>query len=177
MKLNFSRKVFFVAPVISIISVGLMILFMNTIKKNTNPFPQNKEPEIGSIPTDKIAVVEIKNNTRKITTVLNDHGFTPAVLVLEKNRETLWIIKVSKIRPEDHSIIFPVNNYKITLKNGTNEYKFTPVKNFIFRSGTGSFNGYGKVVDDRHKIDRRAIKKEAAAIKLPKGFGSCCWIQ
>lgn len=161
--------------------VGFLLFVMKTM-----PFANHKEGIAGSgmktsvdgtIPTDKIARGEISHGIQKIENTLERSGFSPAILVLERNRKTIWVIQVKNINPPMNRIVFPADNSSLTLKKGRNEYCFTPVKNFIYRSGGNRFNGYGKVVADIHVVDNGAIRKEAANIRLPKGAGSCCWVR
>ncbi|NJD03719.1 MAG: heavy metal transporter [Ruminiclostridium sp.] len=127
----------------------------------------------GKIPTDEIAVGKIENGVQYVKINVNDYGFSPAVVVMQKGIETKWVINGEKLNSCNNSLIFPEYNAKIDLKADENEIAFTPEADFTFKCWMGMLHGYVKVVDDINNIDIDAIKKEVSRYK-PAGGGGCC---
>lgn len=128
----------------------------------------------GKIPTDEIAVGKIENGVQYVSIKVNDYGFSPAVIVIQKGIQTKWVINGEQLNSCNNSLIFPEYNAKMDLKSGENELKFTPEADFTFRCWMGMLNGYVKVVDDINKINLEDIKAEVGAYKPAGGSGGCC---
>ncbi|MCX7709129.1 MAG: sulfite exporter TauE/SafE family protein [Clostridia bacterium] len=132
----------------------------------------------GRIPTDEIAVAKIENGIQVVEMNVNDYGFSPAVMVMQKGVETKWVIKGEQINYCNNVLQFPEYNSKISLKDGDNEIKFTPESDFTFRCWMGMLNGYVRVVDDINKVNLEDIKDEIDNYEPPTGSGfgggGCC---
>lgn len=128
----------------------------------------------GKIPTDEVAVAEIKDGKQYVKINVNDYGFSPAVVVMQKGVETVWVINGEQLNTCNNRLNFPEYNAKISLKQGENELKFTPDGDFTFQCWMGMLNGYVKVVDDIQKANLDTIKKEVGNYTPPKGAGGCC---
>lgn len=129
----------------------------------------------GKIPTDEIAVGKIENGVQYVSIKVNDYGFSPAVVVLQKGIETKWVINGDQLNSCNSSLIFPEYASQIDLKSGENELNFTPKTDFTFKCWMGMLNGYVKVVDDINKINLDDIKVEVGEYKPAGGSsGGCC---
>jgi len=136
-----------------------------------------------SIPTDKIAVAEIKDGVQYVKIDMSTTGFSPAVVVLQSGIATTWIINGTKIDDSNSSVVFPKYNAQIDMKEGENPINFTPEADFDFSTIDNSLFGYVKVVDDINNVDINSIKSEVKkyvpTIQDNNGTGdtetpSCC---
>jgi len=130
----------------------------------------------GRIPTDEIAIGEIKDGVQYVSMDVNDYGFSPAVIVIQKGIETIWTINGEQLNTCNNMLIFPAYNAQVPLKQGENELEFIPESDFTFSCWMGMLNGYVKVVDDINDIDMDAIKKEIERYRPARGAGGCCGI-
>lgn len=130
----------------------------------------------GRIPTDEIAIGKIKDGIQYVSMDVNDYGFSPAVIVVQKGIETIWTINGEQLNTCNNMLIFPAYNAQVPLKQGENKLKFVPEGDFTFSCWMGMLNGYVKVVDDINDIDMDAIKKEIERYRPPRGAGGCCGI-
>lgn len=132
------------------------------------------------IPADQVAVAEIKDGIQYVSIDVNDKRFSPAVVVLQRDIETKWVINGKELNSHNNSMIFPIYNAGINLNEGSNEISLIPEIDFWFLCSSGELNGYVKVVDDIEKINIDDIKKEAENYKPPisssggAGGGASC---
>lgn len=112
-----------------------------------------------SIPTDKIAVAKVKDGAQTVEITLDDKGFSPAVVVMQKGLATSWNIN-GKVADNNNNVIFPLYYAQIAIQEGDNVITMTPDTDFDFFTDNNSFYGYVKVVDDINNIDIEAIKSE-----------------
>jgi len=137
-----------------------------------------------AIPTDKIAVARAAENIQTVETELNDDGFDPAIIVVQRGLPLLWTINNISLDPGNNSLIFPVYYAILETKQGGNGIQLIPDLDFEFSTGDNIFYGYVKVVDDINRIDVDAIKAEAAGhetMVYPQAYfematagGNCC---
>jgi hypothetical protein len=83
---------------------------------------------------------------QRVAINLNDEGFAPAILVVQRYVPAEWVIKIDSPDPGNKRLIFPAYYAQIDTEQGDNV-----------------FYGYVKVVDDITNINIGAIKAEAAA--------------
>ncbi|MHB1152514.1 MAG: urease accessory protein UreH domain-containing protein [Eubacteriales bacterium] len=112
------------------------------------------------IPTDKIAVAEIKDGKQVVKIDVEENKFSPSVIVMQSDIETTWIINYTKANTDINTLIFPLYNAQLSLIEGENTITLIPETDFDFSASDNSFYGYVKVVDDINKIDIAAIKEE-----------------
>jgi len=115
-----------------------------------------------TIPTEKIAVAEIKDGVQTVEINIDNQGFSPAVIVMQKGLATSWNIN-GKVVGSSNNILFPIYYAKIAIQEGENIISFTPDQDFDFFTEDNSFYGFVKVVDDINNIDIEAIKDEVKA--------------
>lgn len=131
------------------------------------------------IPTENIAVAEMKDGQQIITTGMKGTEFSPSVIVVQKDVPTTWTINLESDNGNGNAIVgFPTYNQQLTITEGENVINLSPKEDFEFSANDNSFFGYVKVVDDISKVDLEAIKKEISQYK-PTGWdsssaGGCC---
>ncbi len=129
----------------------------------------------GKIPTDNILVANVMNNEQILEVTVNDQGYTPAVLVVQKGLDTLIKFKAEKLSSCDSYVYFPDYGAGLDLSSGELETPWLkPGKDFTFECGMGMLHGYVKVVDDIKKVDLDAIKTEVENYKPQNNGSSCC---
>lgn len=132
----------------------------------------------GKIPTDDITVAQVKDGQQEVTVTVNNQGYTPAVVVLQKGVKAKIKFNPEQLSGCNSVVVFP--EYQGQLNISQNDQKetpwLTPEKDFTFQCGMGMLHGYVKVVDDINKVDLNAIKKEIQNYKPAKsaGGGGCC---
>jgi len=140
-----------------------------------NLIPKDPIPANYIIPTEEIAVATQKEDLQQVVIELTDEGFTPAVIVVQANIDTEWIIKNSSSKESNFKLLVPFYSTQATLANSENPLYFIPIADFDFSNGDNSFYGYVKVVEDINNIDLDAIKKEVSDFKTmiwpPETFG------
>lgn len=129
-------------------------------KALNQPIPVNY-----SIPTDEIGIAEQKDTHQQITINLTDDGFQPAVIVVQANIDTEWVINNTSSREANFNLLVPYYAAQVPLNSSENSLSLYPVGDFDFSNGDGTFFGYVKVVDDIHQVDIDAIKKEVTDFK------------
>ncbi len=133
------------------------------------------------IPTDKVAVAEIKDGVQTVKIDMDENRFSPAVIVMQSGVETTWIINGIRINSGNSTLLFPVYNAQVNMSVGENTIQLVPEEDFDFSTSDNSFYGYVKVVDDLSKADIEAIKKEVDQYVPTKqeivddtGLPNCC---
>ena len=150
-----------------------------------NASDQTPKPAKVKIPADDLSVAEIRDDessskTQNVSISLTDDGFTPAILVVQKDIQVEWEIDNQSDREENSTLIVPVYNQKGGLSRGSNTLGLYPDEDFEFSNGDNTSYGYVKVVDDINHIDPDAIKNEVSQYETqlyPESWfapASCC---
>jgi uncharacterized protein len=128
----------------------------------------------GNIPTDDIKIAEIKDGVQEITINVNDYGYSPAAVVLQKGAKVKFKFNPEKLNSCNNIVAFPAYGGQIDLSAGELETpELNVTEDFTFQCGMGMLNGYAKVVDDVNNIDIEAIKKEVESFVPAAGSGGC----
>jgi sulfite exporter TauE/SafE/copper chaperone CopZ/plastocyanin domain-containing protein len=114
------------------------------------------------IPTEKIAIAQIADNMQTVTIRLDDEGFEPAIVVMQKQLPALWTINIDSFDPGNSSIIFPAYYAIIETEQGENQLRLIPNEDFEFYTADSVFYGYVKVVNDITRVNVEGVKAEAA---------------
>jgi plastocyanin domain-containing protein len=117
----------------------------------------------GQIPMDALGVGEIRDGLQTVRVRVNDGGFEPTVLVLQKGIRTRWEFMGEKLNNCNFRIIIPDFGAKLQLRPGLNAVELTPEKGFGFSCWMGMLNGYVAVVDDVCSFDYNQIRRDVAA--------------
>lgn len=115
------------------------------------------------IPTDEVAVAEIKDAVQYVEISMDDKRFSPAVVVMQSGIETKWIINGKVMNSGNSVISFPKYNAQLSMREGENSITLIPDQDFDFSTSDNAFYGYVKVVEDIKDIDLKAIKREVKA--------------
>jgi sulfite exporter TauE/SafE/plastocyanin domain-containing protein/copper chaperone CopZ len=126
----------------------------------------------GNIPTDVIAIGEIKDGIQYVEMTVNDYGFSPAVFVLQKGVETHWTIYGEQLNSCNNKLLIADYNTRIGLQPGDNPLEFVPEEDFSFSCWMGMLNGYVRIVDDINKVNLEEVRKEVDAF-VPPTRGGC----
>lgn len=127
----------------------------------------------GKVPTDKTAVAEIRDGVQYVSITVNESGFEPALVVMQKDVKTVWTINGESLNGCNDSLIFSNDIAPLDLREGENIIGFTPTEDFSYSCWMGMLNGYVKVVDDLSNFDLAAVQQEVEKYEAPSG-GGCC---
>ena len=136
-----------------------------------------------NIPTDEIAVAQIAGDHQTVVMRLGDGGFTPSIVVMQRQIPAHWNIAVDSGNPGSRSLIFPAYYAALETKQGDNSIPIIPIHDFELSTADNTFYAYVKVVDDIKRVDIAAIKAEVAEFQTliypPAYFelansGGCC---
>jgi uncharacterized protein len=128
----------------------------------------------GKIPVDQVEVAQIKNGEQDLAVTVNDQGYSPAVLVVQKGVKTKIVFIGESLSSCNSTVVFPEYNGQLNLAAGqTVTPVLTPTADFTFQCGMGMLHGYVKVVDDINNINLDQIKNEVSQYKAASG-GGCC---
>lgn len=91
-----------------------------------------------------------------MTITVNDQGYSPTVIVLQKGVKFKIKFNTEKLNSCNTIVAFPEFQGQLDLSQANQiETPFlTPTKDFTFQCGMGMLHGYVKVVDDQ---DRRRV--------------------
>lgn len=123
---------------------------------------QSGEDQIAgySIPTDEIAIAEIKDDVQQVSITMEETYFSPAVIVIQSGLETELTINAKSINSVNGTLLFPYYGAFLTVEEGDNKAYLIPDRDFDFSSSDYSFFAYVKVVDKLTDIDVEKIKEE-----------------
>lgn len=127
-----------------------------------------------TIPTKELSIAKVEDGVQTVEISLEDTGFTPAVVVVQKGLETQWNINGKQVK-KNNSILFPRYNANLQVLQGDNKINFYPDQDFDFFTEDGVYYGYVKVVEDINNVDTKAIKQEVSKYRptdSPNNFTS-----
>ncbi|HEX9062423.1 MAG TPA: cupredoxin domain-containing protein, partial [Clostridia bacterium] len=130
----------------------------------------------GKIPTDDIGVAKVKDDKQEVTVTVNDYGYSPAVVVLQKGVKAKIKFNAQKLNSCNNVVAFPELQGEIDLQSQKETPWITPGKDFTFQCWMGMLHGYVKVVDDINKVNIDDIKNEVQNYRPASGSGrgGCC---
>ncbi|MEW6564443.1 MAG: sulfite exporter TauE/SafE family protein [Spirochaetota bacterium] len=128
----------------------------------------------GKVPAETIGMPVIKDGIQYITITVNDAGYFPAAVVLQKGMQGVIKFNPEAISSCNSPVVFPELRGTLDLSKGQLE---TPpiliTEDFTFQCWMGMLHGYVKVVDDLSKINIDKIRTELENYRA-SGGGSCC---
>jgi len=129
----------------------------------------------GKIPVDLIQVARFAGEGQEAEVVVNDQGYTPAVLVVQKGVKAKIRFAAEKLNSCNYLVYFPEYQGGLDLSQGRLETPYLEVsEDFTFECGMSMLHGYVKVVDDITRVDLAAVRKQVASFKPAAGAGGCC---
>ncbi|MCX7922270.1 MAG: sulfite exporter TauE/SafE family protein [Clostridia bacterium] len=128
----------------------------------------------GNIPTDDMQIAQVKDGIQEITIKVNDEGYSPAVVVVQKGVKAKIKFDTEKLNSCNNVVVFPEYRGQLNLDGGKKETPYiTPEQDFTFQCWMGMLNGYVKVVDDINNINIDDIKKEVDDYEPASSGGGC----
>jgi Uncharacterized conserved protein len=132
----------------------------------------------GRVPADTIGMPVVKDGVQEITITVDNRGYTPAAIVLQKGMKAVIKFKASQLSSCNNVVMFPEYNGGLDLSKGQLETPaLTISQDFTFQCWMGMLHGYVKTVDDLAKVDVKKVKAEVAAYRASSssgGAGGCC---
>jgi plastocyanin domain-containing protein len=114
------------------------------------------------IPTDEIALARMADDFQIAEIRLADEGFEPAVIVMQRDVPTIWVINIESDDPGNSLLVVPAYFAQIDTRQGENVLQLYPEADFDFSTGDNIFYGYVKVVDEISRVDFNTIRAEVA---------------
>ncbi len=129
----------------------------------------------GKIPVDAIQVARFAGEGQEAEVVVNDQGYTPAVIVVQKGVKAKIRFVAESLSSCNYQVYFPEYQGGLDLGKGRLETPYLEVsEDFTFECGMSMLHGYVKVVDDITRVDLNAVRRQVAAFKPAPGAGGCC---
>ena len=129
----------------------------------------------GKIPVNAIQVARFAGEGQEAEVVVNDQGYTPAVIVVQKGVKAKIRFAAEKLNSCNYLVYFPEYQGGLDLSKGRLETPYLEVnEDFTFECGMSMLHGYVKVVDDITRVDLAAVRRQVAAFKPAAGGGGCC---
>ncbi len=132
----------------------------------------------GKIPTDNIQVAKVQDGQQEVTVTVNDQGYSPAAVVLQKGVKAKIKFNTERLSSCNAIVVFPEYQGQLNLQSQKETPWLTPTQDFTFQCGMGMLHGYVKVVDDVNKVNLDDIKKQIQNYTPPRGIGGsgggCC---
>jgi sulfite exporter TauE/SafE/plastocyanin domain-containing protein len=132
----------------------------------------------GDVPADTLGMPVVKDGIQEITITVDNRGYSPAAIVLQKGMKAVIKFKASQLTSCNNVVMFPEYNGGLDLSKGQLETpELTITQDFTFQCWMGMLHGYVKTVDDLSKVDVNKVKAEVAAYRASSssgGAGGCC---
>jgi plastocyanin domain-containing protein len=132
----------------------------------------------GDVPADTIGMPVVKDGIQEITITVDNRGYTPAAIVLQKGMKAVIKFKALQLTSCNNVVMFPEYNGGLDLSKGQLETPaLTVTQDFGFQCWMGMLHGYVKTVDDLSKVEVKKVKAEVVAYRASSssgGAGGCC---
>ena len=122
-----------------------------------------------TIPTETLAIAlpttdESENELQEVSIKLTDNGFSPAVIVVQRDLPVYWNIENNLTDAENGTnLLFPYYSTQLALGAGDNLLSLYPSESFDVSTGDNRFYCYVKVVYDLSVVDESTVRKEVDA--------------
>ncbi len=119
-----------------------------------------------TIPTETLAIAslttdEYGNKVQEVSIALTADGFTPAVVIVQRDLTVYWNIENSLTDAVNGTdLLAPYYSTQLTLGAGINQLSLYPTESFDVSTGDNRFYAYVKVVNDLSAVDEAAIREE-----------------
>ena len=112
------------------------------------------EVQIPEIDTDDFAFSKNTEGQLIAELEVDINGFGNSVLVMEKDKETIWDIKTGTIDENTNQIVFPFFRAQVDLQEHyTHRIKIVPTEDFYFYTWNGDYLGFVLVVESLEEIN------------------------
>ena len=118
------------------------------------------------IPTETLAIASLTtdesgNEIQEVGIELTDNGFSPAVIVIQRDLPVYWNIENNFTDAENGTnLLAPYYSTQLTLGAGDNLLSLYPSESFDVSTGDNRFYCYVKVVDDLSVVDESTVREE-----------------
>lgn len=126
----------------------------------------------GKIPTDNIQVAQEIEGVEQATVTVNEYGYSPAVIVVEKGKEFVINFVPEGINGCNEIVYFPAYGGGIDLLQNTSTPELLAEEDFSFECAMSMLHGYVKVVEDLDNVDMNEVK--AAVESFTPTSEGCC---
>ena len=122
-----------------------------------------------TIPTETLAIAlpttdESGNEIQEVSIELTDNGFSPAVIVVQRDLPVYWNLENSLTDAENGTnLLAPYYSTQLALGSGDNLLSLYPSESFDVSTGDNRFYCYVKVVDDLSVVDESTVQEEVNA--------------
>lgn len=122
-----------------------------------------------------VAKAEIRDGVQVVRIAATEKGYTPNLLIVQKNLPVQWIIEGRQLNSCNNEIIVPALQLQQKLRTGETMIEFTPGDSDLrFSCWMGMIQGIIKVVDDLNTVDMAGIEPPPAAVSCCSGNGGGC---
>lgn len=123
---------------------------------------------------NNIGLPKIKNGVQEITVKVDQNGYSPSVIVLQKNMKAVIHFQAVQLDGCNNVVFFPEFNGALNLADGQLDTPPLPITDdFSFQCSMNMLHGYVKTVNDLAKVKLDDVRKELANWTPPAG-GGCC---
>jgi len=152
--------------------------WMGMISSRISVVKEISGASVAAVPADTIGMPVVKDGIQEITITVDNRGYTPAAIVLQKGIKAVIKFQPAQLTSCNNVVMFPEYNGGLDLSKGQLETPaLTVTQDFTFQCWMGMLHGYVKTVDDLSKVDVKKVKAEVAAYRassLNGGAGGCC---
>jgi len=152
--------------------------WMGMISSRISVVKEISGASVATVPADIIGMPVVKDGIQEITITVDNRGYTPAAIVLQKGMKAVIKFNASQLTSCNNVVMFPEYNGGLDLSKGQLETPPLPItQDFTFQCWMGMLHGYVKTVDDLSKVDVKKVKAEVAAYRASSssgGAGGCC---
>lgn len=140
-----------------------------------------------SIPTAALAIAapatdQYGSAIQQVSIELTDEGFSPAVIVVQRDLPLYWNIENSMSDADmGTELLAPYYSTQLLIGSGGNVLTLYPSESFDISTGDNRFYCYVKVTDDLSAVDEAAIRDEVSASEpllyppeIYEDSGTCC---
>lgn len=144
-------------------------------------------PSEYKIPTETMALAsettdERGNTVQEVNIELTDDGFSPAIIVVQRDMALQWNIENKLINAKNGTeLLAPYYSTQLRLAPGENQLSLYPTESFEVSIEDKQLYAYVKVVENLSDVDEEAIKEEVSNFKpliypaeIYEGSGMAC---
>lgn len=115
-----------------------------------------------STESQEVYLAKVENNLQEITIAVNEQGYAPNVIVVQKGVNAKFKFDVKSLNASNSAVVFPEYQGGLDFSKGELETPELEIsEDFGFSSTAGNMYGFVKVVEDINKVDVEAVKQQA----------------
>lgn len=130
---------------------------------------------IADTKSEDIFVAEANKDIQEISITVDERGFTPNIIVLERGTKAKFKFQLKSLNQCNSAVVFPEYQGGIDFNKGETETPELEIsESFGFSCWMGMINGYVKVVDSVEGIDLEVVKEDAKRYAPPASSAAGC---